>query len=85
MSAEDIKSVLACAAHNHEMVALSIRADGVPSSLDVEPYSIIHRHGVPTLYYRDPSSNRVAGVAMDALAHVRRTPRTFTPLYDIEF
>ncbi len=52
--------------------------------MEVEPYSIIQRAGVPTLYYRDPSSNRVAGVAMSALAHAHRTPHTFTPLYDIE-
>lgn len=84
MSNNAIRSVLSSAAHRRATVSLAIRSDSGEEAAEVEPYSILKRSGVLTLFCWDTTGNRVMGLPMDTLVRATPTSRKFTPRYEIE-
>jgi len=84
MGREDIMGVLTSAARQRATVALSFNRDGETTAAEVEPYSVLKRSGVLTLFCWDTMGNRIVGLPVDKLVKARPTSHMFNPRYNIE-
>ena len=84
MGCESILTVLHEAARRRATVDLSFIGDEGEALVEIEPYSILRRSGVLTLFCWDTVSRRVIALPTEKLTMALPTSRSFTPRFDVE-